>query len=95
MPRPSSHPFDALIERFAQALAARLGTRLAAPKSAATAGSRGPSKLRGRRLDMRCRYPGCKNKSKGPRFRFMCEEHRRLPKKQQEAALEKWKAKHG
>ncbi len=46
--------------------------------------------MRGRKLDMRCRYPGCKNKSKGPRFRFMCEEHRKLPVAQQKAALEKW-----
>jgi hypothetical protein len=42
---------------------------------------------------MRCRYPGCKNRSKGPRFRFFCDEHRKLPKKEQDAALEKWEAK--
>jgi hypothetical protein len=41
---------------------------------------------------MHCRYPGCKNRSKGPRFRFMCEEHRKLPKAKQLAALAKWKA---
>jgi hypothetical protein len=28
-----------------------------------------------RKLDMRCRYPGCKNRSKGPRNHFLCEEH--------------------
>jgi len=37
-------------------------------------------------------YPGCKNRSKGPRFRFLCEEHLKLPKKQ-EAALAKWAVK--
>ena len=42
---------------------------------------------------MRCRYPGCKNRSKGPRFRFLCEEHLKLPKKKQDAALVKWAAK--
>jgi hypothetical protein len=52
-----------------------------------------PSKLKGRKLDMRCRYPGCKNKSKGPRFRFLCEQHLKLPKAQQNAALEKWAKK--
>ncbi len=41
---------------------------------------------------MRCRVQRCRNKSKGPRFRFLCEEHLKLPKNQQEAALEKWKA---
>ena len=46
------------------------------------------SRLKGRKLDMSCRYPGCKNRSKGPRFRFLCEEHLKLPKKQ-EAALAK------
>jgi len=49
----------------------------------------GVHKLRGWKLDMRCRYPGCKNKSKGPRFKFFCEEHRNLPKKEQDAALSK------
>ncbi len=42
---------------------------------------------------MRCRYPGCKNRSKGPRFRFLCEEHLKLPKKKQDAALAKWAEK--
>ena len=40
--------------------------------------------------DMRCHYPGCKNRSKGPRFRYLCEEHLKLPKAEQEAALQKW-----
>ncbi len=38
---------------------------------------------------MRCRYPGCKNRSKGPRFRYLCEEHLKLPKKTVKAAIEK------
>jgi len=42
---------------------------------------------------MRCRYPGCKNRSKGPRFRFFCEKHMKLPRKKQEAALAKWAEK--
>ena len=42
---------------------------------------------------MSCRYPGCKNQSKGPRFRFFCEKHMKLPKKKQEAALAKWAEK--
>jgi hypothetical protein len=62
----------------------------AAPRNGA---ARGASKLRGRKLDMRCRYPGCKNRSKGPRFRFLCEQHLKLPKKQQDAALAKRLAK--
>jgi len=33
---------------------------------------------------MSCRYPDCKNRSKGPRLRFLCEEHLKLPKKKQD-----------
>jgi len=94
MARPSSHPFDLLARRFAEIVADRVAGSIprAAQTSAATRG-RGASKLRGRKLDMRCRYPGCKNKSKGPRFRFLCEQHLKLPKKAQNEALAKWAAK--
>jgi len=95
MPPRTSHPFDALAERFAQVVADRI-----APLLAQAAPRRGPgrppgsgAKLRGRKLDMRCRYAGCKNKSKGPRFRFLCADHLKLPKKEQEAALAKFAAK--
>jgi len=42
---------------------------------------------------MRCRYAGCKNRSKGPRFRFFCEKHMKLPKKKQDEMTAKWAAK--
>ena len=94
MAKRSSHPFDVLVDRFAQILADRITAALPAP---ARGNSRNgvAAKLRGRKLDMRCRYPGCKNKSKGPRFRFFCEEHRKAPKKAQNAALAKWAEKNG
>ncbi len=47
------------------------------------------SVLRGRKLDVRCRYPGCRNRSKGPRFRFLCEEHVKPPKAKIRAAIVK------
>jgi hypothetical protein len=31
-----------------------------------------------------CIAPGCKNASKGPRFHFLCEEHRSAPRKEWE-----------
>ena len=35
-----------------------------------------PSPQKGRKLDMQCRWTlGCKNRSKGPRFHFLCAEH--------------------
>src|SRR5712691_346808 len=99
MPKRPSHPFDALAERFAQVVADRLAPllgRISPPSRTGRNGAgRGVSKLRGRKRDMRCRYPGCRNRSKGPRFRFLCEEHLKLPRKEQDAALEKWAAKSG
>src|SRR5260370_34056403 len=97
MARPSSHPFDLLARRFAEIVADRVAAAIpaAAPRRGPgrPPGSGAGAKLRGRKLDMRCRYPGCKNKSKGPRFRFLCEEHLKLPKMAQDAALKKWAAK--
>lgn len=93
MPRPrTSHPFDALATRFAEVIADRLAALL--PRGGGAAGgARKPSRLRGRKLEMRCRFPGCKNRSKGPRFRFLCEDHLKLPKAEQNAALQKWAEK--
>ena len=88
MAKPSSHPFDALTARFAQIFAERISAAL-------PGGSRGgrngvARKLGSIKRDMSCRYPGCKNRSKGPRFRFLCEEHLKLPKKKQDEVLAKW-----
>src|ERR1041384_2575039 len=53
------------------------------------------SPLKGKKLDMGCRVPGCKNPSKGPRFGFMCEKHlKELSPKQQREAREKWRTAH-
>jgi hypothetical protein len=56
---------------------------------------RGPSPMKGKKLDMSCRVAGCKNPSKGPRWGFMCEKHlKELSPKQQREAREKWHAAH-
>jgi hypothetical protein len=68
-----------LIAETEEATAARLlgmlksGTNGAAPKAA-------KAKKRAK-VDMACRAKGCKARSKGPRFRFMCEKHLAGPKK--------------
>ena len=90
MPRRSSHPFDALAERFAQIFAERVSAAL--PKAGRNGVAR---KAGGLKRDMSCRYPDCKNRSKGPRFRFLCEEHLKLPKKKQDEVLAKWSEKNG
>lgn len=49
----------------------------------------------GRRLDMHCRVEGCKNTSRGPRYGYICDEHRKLlSAKQQREAREKYKLLH-
>ena len=87
MARRSSQ-FDALIERFAQMLVDRIGASI--PQGTHRDGT---ATGRSGKRDMSCRYPGCKNRSKGPRFRFFCEKHLQVPKKKQEAALAKWAEK--
>jgi hypothetical protein len=83
---PKLSSLDTLIQRFAESIAERVVAQrgVAGPKASAKGATRRKSR------DMRCRYPGCKNRSKGPRFRFLCDEHLKLPKKKQQAALEKW-----
>jgi len=49
----------------------------------------------GRSLNMRCRLEGCDNMSRGPRFGYICDEHRsELTVKEQRIAREKWNASH-
>lgn len=55
------------------------------------------SKLRhttmlGKKLDMRCRVPRCKRRSKGPRFLYMCERHQKLPNGKKLKYLEQYNA---
>jgi len=94
MAKRSPHPFDLLVERFAQMFADRIAASLprGTPRNGAAPGRGG---RRGLKRDMGCRYPGCKNRSKGPRFRFLCEEHLKLPKKKQDEVLAKAAEKNG
>lgn len=40
-----------------------------------------------------CIAPGCKNASKGPRFHYLCDEHRDAPKKDWEVWQQKQREK--
>jgi len=84
MAKRSSHPFDALTARFAQIFADRISAAL--PRAGRNGLARKTGSLK---RDMSCRYPGCKNRSKGPRFRFLCEAHLKLSKKKQDEVLAK------
>ena len=87
--------FDRMVDQIADLIAERALEKInervqSGMRNGMTKGNgRRLSTLKGRKLDMRCRYPGCKNRSKGPRFRFLCEEHLKLPKAKVKAAIEK------
>ncbi len=86
---------DSLADRFAERASGLLkasGGGRGAARVAAKGGKRGARA--GRKLDMSCRVDGCKNQSRGPRFGFICDDHRKkLSKKDQVAAREAFKAK--
>jgi hypothetical protein len=81
-----------LLDQLAARIASRIGATVKAPKSAPAAAAKGkPSRRKGKTLDMTCRVAGCKNRSRGPRFGFICDEHRnKLSKKDQQAARIAW-----
>ena len=84
--------FDQIFNQIAELIAERAATKInESVQRGMHDGARAVSALKGRRLDMRCHYPGCKNRSKGPRFRFMCEQHMKLSKREQIVALETWR----
>jgi hypothetical protein len=79
-----------------------LKTKLHRTKDSLGAGSRAAALTRRlksgastrKKVDMGCRVEGCPNRSRGPRFGYMCEQHSKLPKKAQAAARDAWNAKH-
>jgi|GEM_PF-1155815 len=76
--------FGQFINHLAEAVAARLDT---ISGKQARAGKKGGKTRKARKpLDMRCRIPSCKNRSKGPRFGFICGEHLASMSKKQIAA---------
>lgn len=61
-----------LIDRIAAEVA--IAMRAAAVKKK----RRGPSQMKGKHFStakMRCRFPGCKQRSRGPRYHYLCEKH--------------------
>jgi len=85
---------DSFIDRFVKDLAAVLAEEV---RAQLIPGSKRKVILTGRGIkrDMRCRVKGCKNRSKGPRFGYICEEHlKKLSKAQQRKARANWNEKH-
>jgi hypothetical protein len=98
------HPFDVLVKHAADLLSARLTGGVKTSRWSNGFGTRAPGgaganerrrrAMIGRKLDMSCRVAGCKSRSGGPGKGYMCEAHQRLPKRDQIAAREAWKAQH-
>jgi hypothetical protein len=89
---------DRIVEQLATSLRDRVGALVSelARDAQARVGRGGAAKAgrRRRKLDMRCRVVGCRQMSRGPRFGFICDEHRKkLSKREQAAAREAWNAK--
>jgi hypothetical protein len=89
---------DRIVEQLSSSLRDRVGAVMSELERDARARlGRGTGARRGRprrKLDMRCRVAGCRRMSRGPRFGFICDEHRKkLSKKEQAAAREAWNAK--
>jgi hypothetical protein len=90
---------DRIVEQLSTSLRERVGSLVTELERAAQvrlgrAAGRGRSGRRRRKLDMRCRVAGCRRMSRGPRFGFICDEHRKkLSKREQAAAREAWNAK--
>jgi hypothetical protein len=89
---------DRIVEELSTSLRDRLGALVTAlERDARTrlgSAARGKAARRRRKLDMRCRVVGCRRMSRGPRFGFICDEHRKkLSKREQAAAREAWNAK--
>jgi hypothetical protein len=89
---------DRIVAQLATSLRDRVGTIVSDLERDARArvgrGGAGKTGRRRRKLDMRCRVAGCRQMSRGPRFGFICDEHRKkLSKREQAAAREAWNAK--
>lgn len=87
---PATHRLSTLLDRFVDQLAGEIATRARRQiGSGAGFGKRG-----GHKLEMRCRVDGCKNRSRGPRFGYICDLHQgKLSKREQQAARDAWNEK--
>ncbi len=87
---PTNHRLSTLLDRFVTQLAGEIATRARRELGSAGLGKRAARQ----KLDMRCRVDGCKNRSRGPRFGYICDVHQeKLSKRQQQAARDAWNEK--
>ena len=94
MPRkPSLGALEDVLGQMVDRLADRFNARIKVGGGKAGGNGGRRSARAGKKLDMTCRVAGCSNKSRGPRFGFICDDHRKkLSKKDQQAARDAWKS---
>ena len=89
----TNRALSTVLDRFLNQIAGEIATR-----ARRQLGGSGAFRGRGggQKLDMRCRVDGCKNRSRGPRFGYICDVHQaKLSKRQQQAARDAYNAKRG
>ena len=87
----TNRALSTVLDRFLDQIAGEIAARARQKLGAGAGGFRGRG---GQKLDMRCRVDGCKNRSRGPRFGYICDVHQaKLSKKQQQAARDAFNAK--
>lgn len=70
--------------------------RIELPPARAAANGNGAEKPgrhrwhKGMKLNMVCRYPGCKARSMGPKYQWHCKPHQKLSMEQKHANMKKW-----
>ena len=90
----TNRALSTVLDRFLDQIAGEIATRARRQLGAGSGAFRGRGG--GQKLDMRCRVDGCKNRSRGPRFGYICDVHQaKLNKKQQQAARDAFNAKRG
>ena len=88
---PANHRLSKLLDRFVDQLAGEIATRARRQLGPGVGLGRGGAR---HKLDMRCRVNGCKNRSRGPRFGYICDVHQaKLSKREQQAARDSWNEK--
>jgi hypothetical protein len=89
----SEHAGSLPVKEQKRLLAASKASALALPAGKGKA-AKGGRKARGNGMDMSCRVEGCPNRSRGPRFGFICDEHReKLSADEQQKARDAYKLK--
>lgn len=83
-----------VVEAVRADLSQQLGEVLAGREAARPSLGRGGAG-KARHVPKHCLVAGCQNPSKGPRWSFLCDQHKSTGKKERSALLAAWKSSQG